>query len=81
MQRVALSFVANPVWYQGLMFNEFVSALDGKQQEKILLGREPRGEKPEAVIQKRKTDLPGFGHANVPSSSRLVISQSPVPSK
>ena len=39
----------NPFWYQGLLFNEFYRALDGKQQEKILVGREPRGEKPSVV--------------------------------
>ena len=50
----------NPFWYQGLIFNEFVSSLDGKQQEKILVGREPRRERPNVVIEKRKTDLPGL---------------------
>ncbi len=55
----------NPFWYQGLLFNEFVKALDGKQQEKVLVGREPRAEKPSAVIQKRKTDLPGLACADL----------------
>ena len=48
----------NPFWYQGLIFNELASALDGKQREKMLVGREPRDEKPQTVIEKRKTDLP-----------------------
>ena len=55
----------NPFWYQGLVFNEFVSALDGKQQEKILVGREPRAESPATVIQRRKTDLPGLSGADL----------------
>lgn len=55
----------NPFWYQGLVFNEFVSALDGKQQEKILVGREPRPEKPSKVIEMRRTDLPGLSCADL----------------
>lgn len=55
----------NPFWYQGLVFNELVSALDGKQQEKILVAREPRSEKPAEVIVKRKDDLPGLAVADL----------------
>lgn len=55
----------NPFWYQGLIFNEFVSALDGRQREKILVAREPRSEKPAEVIAKRKTDLPGLAAADL----------------
>lgn len=53
----------NPFWYQGLLFTEFYKSLDGKQQEQILVGREPRGEKPSEVILRRKTDLPGLSCA------------------
>ena len=42
----------NPYWYQGRIFNEFVQSLDAKQQERGLVGREPRSESPRAVIQK-----------------------------
>jgi hypothetical protein len=55
----------NPFWYQGLLFNEFYSTLDGKQQGKVLVGRQPRGEKPSEVIEKRKTDLPGLSCAEL----------------
>ncbi len=55
----------NPFWYQGLAFTEFVHSLDGKQQEKILVGREPRRERPAEVIAKRKTDLPGLCGADL----------------
>lgn len=50
----------NPYWYQGKVFNRFVEALDGRQQKLGLIEGEPRGEKPEAVIQiaTRKLGLP-----------------------
>lgn len=41
----------NPYWYQGKVFNRFVQALSGRQQEMGLIAGDPRGEKPEAVIQ------------------------------
>ena len=63
----------NPFWYQGLILNEFVSALDGKQQEKILVGREPRGEKPATVIEKRKTDLPGLSCAELSKDQQAKL--------
>ncbi len=63
----------NPFWYQGLLFNEFYSALDGKQQEKILVGREPRGEKPDVVIKRRKTDLPGLSCADLSKDQQAKL--------
>lgn len=63
----------NPFWYQGLVFNEFVKALDGRQQEKILVGREPRGESPATVIQKRKTDLPGLSGADLSKDQQAKL--------
>ena len=63
----------NPFWYQGLRFNEFVSALDGKQQEKILVAREPRSEKPAEVIAKRKTDLPGLAGADLSKDQQAKL--------
>ncbi len=63
----------NPYWYQGLIFNEFVSALDGRQQEKILVGREPRGERPNVVIEKRKTDLPGLACADLSKDQQAKL--------
>lgn len=41
----------NPYWYQGKILNEFVQALSGEQQEKGLISRDPRSEKPESVVQ------------------------------
>ncbi len=63
----------NPFWYQGLVFNEFVSALDSKQQEKILVGREPRAESPATVIQRRKTDLPGLSGADLSKDQQAKL--------
>jgi hypothetical protein len=63
----------NPFWYQGLIFNEFVSALDGRQQEQILVGREPRGEKPSEVIARRKTDLPGLACADLTKDQQAKL--------
>lgn len=44
----------NPYWYQGRLFNKFVQALDGKQQQQGLVALEPRSESPATVIQKPK---------------------------
>lgn len=63
----------NPFWYQGLTFNEFVSALDGKQQEKILVGKEPRDENPAKVIEKQKTDLPGLAGADLSKDQQAKL--------
>ena len=63
----------NPFWYQGLVFNEFVHALDGKQQEKILVGREPRDENPDQVIKKSKTDLPGLCGADLSKDQQAKL--------
>lgn len=63
----------NPFWYQGLNFNEFVSSLDGKQQEKILVEREPRSEKPSKVIAKRNSDLPGLSCADLSKDQQAKL--------
>ena len=42
----------NPYWYQGQVFNEFVETLDEQQQKRGLVNRQPRSERPSAVIQK-----------------------------
>lgn len=63
----------NPFWYQGLLFHEFYTALDGKQQEKILVGREPRKEDPASVILKSKTDLPGISGADLSKDQQAKL--------
>ncbi len=63
----------NPFWYQGLLFNEFHSTLNGKQREKILVGAEPRDENPATVISKRKTDLPGLSGADLTQDQQAKL--------
>lgn len=63
----------NPFWYQGLLFNDFVSALDGKQREKILVAREPRSEKPAQVIARRADDLPGLAGADLTKDQQAKL--------
>ena len=63
----------NPFWYQGLLFNEFYQALDGKQREKILVGREPRSESPGKVILRRATDLPGLACADLSKDQQAKL--------
>lgn len=41
----------NPYWYQGKLFNRWVQALDGKQQQRGLVAAEPRSENPDAVVK------------------------------
>jgi hypothetical protein len=63
----------NPFWYQGILFNEFVGALDGRQREKLLVAREPRSEKPAEVIARRADDLPGLGVADLTKDQRTLL--------
>jgi hypothetical protein len=62
----------NPYWYQGKLFNRFVSALDGKQQELGLVAHEPRSENPEAVI-KRGTEVRGLDCANLSGDQKKLF--------
>ena len=68
--------VGNPFWYQGLIFNEFLQTLSGKQRETILVGRQPRSEKPAEVIKKRKTDLPGLHCADLSKDQQVKLLKS-----
>ncbi len=62
----------NPYWYQGRLFNKFVQALDGKQQEKGLVGHEPRSENSNVVIQKTK-DLNGLACADLSADQKKLL--------
>lgn len=59
--------VGNPFWYQGLLFNEFVESMDGGQQEKALVGSEPRSERGTAPIRMRQEgeEWPGLSCAEL----------------
>lgn len=63
----------NPFWYQGLLFNEFVGVLDGKQREKLLVARQPRPEKPTEVITRRANDLPGLAGADLTQDQQFRL--------
>jgi hypothetical protein len=63
----------NPFWYQGLLFDEFYTSLEGGQRAKILAGREPRNENPASVILKSKTDLPGICGADLSKDQQAKL--------
>lgn len=58
--REAKDHPGNPYWYQGKVFNRFVTALSSEQQQMGLLSSEPRSESPSKVIQ---TPVAGRGLA------------------
>ena len=63
----------NPYWYQGKVFNEFVQALDGKQQAAALAATEPRRERSATVISMRGEDLPGLRCADLSSDQKELL--------
>ncbi len=63
----------NPYWYQGLVFNEFVQALDSRQQEKALDSSKPRSEKPSFVITMREENLPGLSCAELSEDQKELL--------
>lgn len=65
----------NPYWYQGLIFNEFVQSLDGKQQAAGLLESAPRSEGEDVVIKKR-TDAPGLRCSELSSDQKEKLVKS-----
>jgi hypothetical protein len=65
--------VGNPYWYQGKIFNEFVQALSGAQQEKALAGVQPRSEKPAAVIRKKAGDWVGLCGADLSPDQKAKL--------
>jgi len=62
----------NPYWYQGRLFNKFVTALDGKQQEKGLIGQEPRSENSNVVIQKT-TEVQGLACSDLSADQKKLL--------
>jgi hypothetical protein len=63
----------NPYWYQGKIFNDFVQALDGKQQAKGLSDARPRPEKPNQVIQMDTEGWPGLSCAELSSDQKTLL--------
>lgn len=52
--------IGNPYWYQGKVFNQFVQTLSAEQQAKGLATVQPRSERGNSVINKRKANWPGL---------------------
>jgi hypothetical protein len=65
----------NPYWYQGKLFNEFVQALSGKQQEQGLVSKQPRSEKPGAVIRKTSSDASGLSCAELSKDQKKLLAE------
>lgn len=63
----------NPYWYQGKIFNEFVSELSGKQQQQGLVSSSPRSEKPAAVIEKKADGLAGLNCADLTADQKQLL--------
>ena len=63
----------NAYWYQGKFFNEFVQALDGKQQKQALASTDPRAEKPTTVITKKKKGFPGLSCAELSQDQKELL--------
>jgi len=65
----------NPYWYQGKLFNEFVQALSGQQQEQGLVSSTPRSEKPDAVLKKSAARGPGLNCAEISSDQQKLLAE------
>lgn len=63
----------NAYWYQGKIFNEFVQALDGRQQKQALAGVEPRSEKPTKVLTRKKNGFPGLSCAELSQDQKQLL--------
>ncbi|MEM7013165.1 MAG: DUF3500 domain-containing protein, partial [Verrucomicrobiota bacterium] len=66
--------VGNPYWYQGLLFNDFVKTLDGKQQETALIsGGQPRSERGDGPNKMRNGSWPGLPCSELSSDQKEVM--------
>jgi hypothetical protein len=66
----------NAYWYQAKIFNKFVQALDGKQQEKALAPGKPRAEKPDSIIAMHKTNRVGLSCAELSDDQQALLLKS-----
>lgn len=64
--------IGNPYWYQGLIFNEFIQALDGKQQAKALAGSRPRSERGN-VVSKKQSGWDGLSCAELSNDQKKQL--------
>ncbi len=63
----------NPYWYQGRVFNQFVQALSGRQQQQGLVSTKPRSEKPDAVVKKKNAGWAGLSGADLSSDQQQLL--------
>lgn len=66
--------IGNPYWYQGKIFNEFIQALDDKQQAKALAGDQPRSERGN-IIAKKKSGWDGLSCADLSDDQKKQLMQ------
>jgi Protein of unknown function (DUF3500) len=63
----------NPYWYQGKIFNRFVQALDGTQQEAGLVSTKPRSEKPGLVVKKKDAGWEGLNCSDLSDDQKQLL--------
>ncbi len=70
--REAKDHPGNPYWYQGKVFNRFVQALSGKQQQMGLVSGDPRSEN-SAVVVKKTTEGRGLSCTELSSDQKKLF--------
>jgi hypothetical protein len=67
--------LGNPYWYQGKIFNQFVQALDFKQQAQGLVSDNPRSETPATVVKKKESGFSGLSCVNLSEDQKQLLIQ------
>ena len=67
--------LGNPYWYQGKIFNRFVSSLDREQQAAGLIQGRPRSERDNEVIRKRTEGWPGLSCSYLDDQQKSLFVQ------
>ncbi len=70
--REAKDHPGNPYWYQGKVFNRFVQALSGKQQQQGLVSGDPRSEN-SAVVVKKTTEGRGLSCTELSADQKKLF--------
>ncbi len=66
--------IGNPYWYQGKIFNEFIQALDSKQQARALAGDQPRPERGN-IIAKKDSGWDGLACSELSTDQKKQLKQ------
>lgn len=67
--------IGNPYWYQGLIFNDFIQALDGKQQAQALAGASPRSERLKNIVAKKQAGWDGLAVSELSKDQQQQLMQ------